>query len=87
MARIQPFSERITVIGSRLDQAASARSSAMPSGASSKLGAPAAELGLLAEALFQRLDLVGDLLPLLVVGREQRLQLLALLGERHCARA
>ena len=43
--------------------------------------AAAAELGLLAEPVLQFLDLVGDALPLLVLGGEQRLQLFALLGE------
>ena len=43
--------------------------------------AAVAKLGLLAEAVFQRFDLVGDLLPLLVLGGEQRLQLFPLLGQ------
>ena len=77
MARIQPFSDRMTVIGS-FSIIACSRSTSI-AGRVGEGRAAAAELGLLGVGLARRLHLVGDALPLLLVGLEQRLELAPLL--------
>ncbi len=79
MARIQPFSDRMTVIGS-FSIIACSRSISM-SGASANDERRAAERGLLGIGLPRRLHLVGDALPLQLVGFQQRLEIAPLLAE------
>ena len=79
MARIQPFSDRITVIGS-FSIIACSRSTSM-SGASANDERRRAERRLLGIGLARRLHLLGDALPLLLVRFQQRLELAPLLAE------